>query len=390
MTVPMMPAAPPGYRQMGGGYDAAITEAQQRAGLMPQQQQWTQQGNQQVMAQQFSGQQLPPQMMQGQPPIIDSVSPLQQLQQIQQQVPVQQQQVQQQPVQQQQPVRFGDMPRNLQQFAASQFAQQQLPGNGLPPQQQIQAPQGIDINTRLTGPGIPPSLQGRTLGEAISIHNGLQQAHIQLMSQQQPSTGMSNPPVQTQPQVQHQAGTQQGWDWRDPAASVQRTVQPLLEERFNRLEAALAPAVQQSSMAAIQSAMNQAAQEIGPQFTQFGPAILQRLQGADPRALTNPQVWKLTAESVIGAAALQAGRQQPQNLGGGSQPPGMYPAQAVQPGQQPLPNLNSFFVEQPYQGGQGAQGAPQLTPQQMFVAQQMGIAPADYAAWYLPTRGGQR
>lgn len=395
-------AAPPGYRQMGGGYDAAVSEANQRAGLP--------QPNLQMQPQsapQFNGA-LPPQMAGGFNAPMDSISPLAQLQQMQQQVPVIQQQQQQQAAPQQQagqqpgqmPLRFGDMPRNLQQFQANQWAQQnlqQLPGNGLPPQmqQQQQVPAGIDINTRLGGPNIPPALQGRTLGEAVAIFNGMQQSHMQMMAaqqQQQAPVQQQGPVAQPPAPQQNGAQMQNGWDWRDPAGSTQRVIAPMLDSLTQKIETALAPVTQQSSLNAIQAAMQQASAEIGPQFTQYGAQILQRLQGADPRSLSNPQVWRVAAESVIGAAALAASRQQQQPVQYAQNgAPGLYPAQVVQPGQQPLPNLNSFYTEQPYQGGPGAQGAVQLTPQQQWAAQAMGMSQADYAAWFAPTasRGGR-
>jgi hypothetical protein len=74
--------------------------------------------------------------------------------------------------------------------------------------------------------------------------------------------------------------------------------------------------------------------------------------------------------------------------------PGIHPAQQVAPGQNPLPNLNTFFSEQPTQGGPGV---PQtsLTPQQMAYADAMGMPHAVYAAWSAgvtnaPAAGGWR
>lgn len=382
MTGPQMPAAQQGgFRQLPGGYEDAIQQAQQRAGQMiPAQHQ---------LAPQFV-QQLPPQMQQGPQffgPPSDGLSPLQQMQQIQQQLP--QQQGNQQPPQMQQQVqpgqRFGD-PRlqqapqgqfqNLQQMQAAHAAQQmqQQPG------QQFQAPAGLDLNARLTGPNVPADLQGRTLGEAIAIHNGMRQVHLQMMAGQQQGAP-ANPPVQS---PQQQAVTQGGqqvaqWDWRDPRAAVGAVVEEKMNGLMQRLEGALAPVVQASSVGAMNSAMQQAKNEIGPAFTQFESQILASLHGADPRFLANPQTWKVAAERVIGAAALQGARLQPQQ-----QVPGLYPAQQVQLGQQPLPNLNSFFTEQPGQGGQGTQGL-QLNPQQRWAAQAMGMTEADYAAYYAVT-----
>jgi hypothetical protein len=223
-------------------------------------------------------------------------------------------------------------------------------------------------------------LQGRTLQEAIAIYNGMRSTHLQLMnSQQQPAPQQQAPAAQQQTQ-QGQPNPQQApaFDWRNPGASVAQVVDERLNHAIDqKLMPLLAPIAEQNAMSGIQAARQQAAAQVGAQrWMQMEPAIMQALQGADPRALSNTQTWLTAARYVVGDQMLRGQQQQQMQ----QQQPGMYPAQQVQQGQNPMPNLNSFFTEQPMQGGPSG-GAFQLTAAQRLASQAMGIPEADYAAW---------
>lgn len=341
-----------GYQVMGGGYDAAIQgqPGQQQVLLPPQLQQQTQLG-------QPAANNLPPQMQQFDQGGYAASQVPQDVRQFSQmrQLPPQQQPGQQQYTPQQ---------------------QQQIAQYGFQPQQQ-QAPQGLDLNTRLTGPNIPQELQGRTVGEAIAIHNGLRQIHLQSMAgQPQAQQQTQFQPQNQQGNQQQQAGTQQpAWDWRNPQEAIGRVVDERLNGAMNRIEGMLAPVVQRTAIDGIKQARDTVAGEFGPQlFAQLEPAILQRLQGVDPRTLANPDSWRLAADSLLGAATRRGAFQPQPTVPGGFQP------QQVGFQQQPMPNLNSFFSEQPNQGGPGAQGV-QLTQNEIQAAYLMGQTPEAYAAW---------
>lgn len=335
------------YQQMGGGYDEAIRAANGQNGPVQPTQQW----------QPPTQSQLPPQM---------------------------------QPA----PQRFGDPrpPSPAQQQAAAGQYVQQLPFMGQ--QQQYQAPQGVDINTRLSGPNIPADLQGRTLGEAVAIYNGLRQVHLQSLSQAPPVQSFQRPPIQgggQQPSIQGggQQAQNQGWDWRAPEKSVEAVVDRAMGRHMEDLKQTLAPTIQGTAMAQISAARAQAAAAVGPMFSQFEPQILQSLQGANPQILQNPNAWQVAAERIIGQAALLGARQ-----GGGQAPQQQnFQQQPQQPAPftgQPVPNLASFFSEQPNQGGPGA-GGVQLTPQQRAAASAMSMSETDYSAWLGGApRGGAR
>lgn len=335
---------PPGYRQMGGGYQDSVQQAQQQG--QPQYQ--TQLGVGAQPAQQYAPF---PGQIQGSMPVPPPP---------QQQVPQQQWQ--------------GPGPQpGLQPGQQGQFLAQPWQQPGQQPQQQ---PQGVDLTQRLSGPNVPAELQGRSVAEVIALNQGLRQMHLQNFGAQAPQQpAAAQQPVRQQPVAEGQQ--QPSWDWRNPDASVERVMERVIDQRLGPM---LAPVLQQTSLQGMQTARNAAAAAIGPQvFAAVEPQIIQRLQGINPQALQNPETWRLAAAAIIGDAVIQQGRnpqgaqQQPQNGG-------LFPAQAVQPGANPLPNLGSFFSEQPNQGGPGAQGA-QLSPEQQWAAQQLGMNPADYAAW---------
>lgn len=247
------------------------------------------------------------------------------------------------------------------------------PGNG----------QGTNLEQTLSGPGVPPELQGRSMRELLAIHDGLRRIHLQqIAGGGPPSSAPSQAPQQASPAAPtggQQGQQQSGWDWRNPEQSVARVTEQVLNRAIDeKLGPMLAPLQHQAAYTSINTARQNAVQQFGPQlFAQLEPLIMQSLQGIDPRALSNPQTWIVAADRALGQAT-RAGQLQ----NGGPRPgqPGVFPAQAVPPGQQPLPNLGTFFSEQPNQGGPGVPVA-QLTPQQMWYADAMQIPHAVYAAW---------
>lgn len=253
---------------------------------------------------------------------------------------------------------------------AGPWSQQPYPGQQAPAQQPGQA---INPNTVLSGPGVPAELQGRTFAEAVSTYNGLRNLYMQQLS-----TPPALPPAtvpQTQPQQQQQGQPaqpqQQQWDWRNPGAAIRQQVEQAIQET---VLPALAPIHQQNMIQGINGARQQVAQELGIQnFSQLEPDILGMLQGVDPRALTNPQTWRVAAASALGFRQMRGSATVP------AQQNGFAPQQ---PGQgQPVPNLNSFFTERPGSTARQDSQPAQLTPMEIYVAQQMGKTPQDYMAW---------
>ena len=261
----------------------------------------------------------------------------------------------------------------MQQFTRPQPVVQPGQPMTVPQMQQQFQPQSTDMNARLTGPGVPPEIQGRTLGEAIAIYNGMRNVVLQTVpGPQQPAQPMQAPPAASPVAGQPQPA-QTGWDWRNPEAGIAR----VMDERIQQtIMPALQPLLQQNSFQAVQAARNAAAAEIGPVFAHLEPMILQRLQGANPQTLQNPQMWRTAAESVIGNLSLAHARTQGQP----QQPLTGQPMMQSQQVGQPTPNLNGFFTEQPTVGGAPG-GGNQLTAQQQWAAQAMGMDPATYSSW---------
>jgi hypothetical protein len=279
-----------------------------------------------------------------------------------------------------------------QQPAPQQFQQQGQPGQF---QQQMPAPQGMSDQTILSGPAIPPELQGRSWGEAKQIYSGLRDVVLR-SAQQVPQSALtqqqaplhSPAPAQGAPNnINGQAplaGNGQDF-WRNPAEAIDRAI-------ATRLDQALAPVVQRTQLEAAQSAQQIVASEF-PDFAAYAPAVLTSLQQADPRLLGNAELWR-TAYFVAkgraqafsglnGAGGNPGGQQgQPQQpfVGGQQAPQGYFQPQQALPGQQPVPNMNSFFTEQPGRQGPSQQGV-QLNDAQRFAADKMGMTHADYAAW---------
>lgn len=240
---------------------------------------------------------------------------------------------------------------------------------------------GLDPNMRLTGPNVPNELQGRTVAEVIALYGGMRNAIMQYVSQPQtpPAPGAVAPPQA--PAAQPGQAQPEGWDWRNPVPAIQATVRDTVREIIqNEVGPALAPVIQQGNQAAIVGAMQQVAAEVGPAFTTVQARVMQMLQGADPRQLANPQIWRTAANAAIGEAYTQgqlAPRQQGAPMAPAAQP--QYPVPQPIPNQWAPPPSQSFFTEQP---GAGA-GVPPvgLSAKELEVARAMGKTPDEYAAW---------
>jgi hypothetical protein len=258
-----------------------------------------------------------------------------------------------------------------------------MEGNTIPmpqaPQGTPQTPQisaGADVNTRLSGPNIPPELQGKTIGEALQTYAGMRQVVLQMVpGPQQPALpALPTPVPQPRPAapVAQPAGPPAGavpeWDWRYPQAAISAAVGRELDTR-------LAPLLQRESQNNVQAARAQMVQEFGGAWNQLAPMVEQRLAGADAEALQNPMIWRVATEAVVGQLALRSAQQQ----GAVAQvAQTAVPQMRVQG--QPMPNLNGFFTEAPNTGA--APVAPaQLSAQQEWVRGQMGMTVDEYFAW---------
>jgi hypothetical protein len=293
----------------------------------------------------------------------------------------------------QQSAQYGQMaqPQQPQQQAAPGFGQPAFGGQAQYGAPQVQTqPQGGSIQQQLSmhpgaiiqpGAGVPPELVGQTVGYALQRYAQMRQ---QYMAQQQQPQAQQQPqqPAQQQPAQQQR---QTSSFWSDPEGTIERIVQ-------SRIGQAVAPFQ-------MQNIEQQMAQQL-PAYGQLRSRIAGYIQGLPPEAQTRPEAWQL-AHKLAYADAIQAGEQValqvPRNVPQQVQQHGQTVPQQmpvhVQPQapQQPQtqyapPNFvngngaqewQAAFTEQPSQQFQPQN--VQLTPQQMAVAERMGITYQDYA-----------
>lgn len=309
------------------------------------------------------------------------------------------QQPQQQPVPQQQQQVFPGQQGWPQQQQPMQQQQQQVhptvpfgDPNAPMQQQQQQQPPALHPNTVIqAGPGIPPELVGRTLGQAFGIYSALATDYVtrnpvrggqpqQQQQQQQP--GQQTQQQQQPPRQPGQISDGSKQFFADPDAYMSARDEKLIAKFREELNNN--PATQAAQRTQFQTAAEQAARQV-PDFFNLRPYMEPILASANPATLTDPQTWIGIADLARGRA-MRAGQyqppqpqtqqptQQPQQQGWGQPGPMSVPAAAVP--------AWSFFTEGPTASGNTATGAPaQLTAAQQEAAQKFGMSPEQYAAW---------
>lgn len=253
-------------------------------------------------------------------------------------------------------------------------------------------PSGVDANQVIqAGPGVPPELVGRTVGQAFQIYSALATEWIRRTPQgggtqaPPPAPGQPAPAQPNQPGAQPPAGQPaQGGDfWRDPQGNIARIVREQVQQQ-------LAPVTQATQEQEVIRARDIAVAGI-PDVHQLWPTIVATLQGVDPAGLTDPRIWERAADMARGQlmktgqyrpvaapapnGAPPAPNNQPYTQAGGRPNiPGGMPGAAV------LPQV-AFFTESPSTPGAGGPYNPGLTAEEANVAQKFGMSPQDYAAW---------
>lgn len=259
-------------------------------------------------------------------------------------------------------------------------------------QQPAPAPAMLGPDTVLDGPNVPPELRGRKLGQVMQIYSALAEdwmrrnnfnasggsvpiARETQQAQFQPAPQVAGggnqgaapqPPAQTQPygRTPSQPQGQATQDWRAEIRNiVQETVAPLV-----------APVIQSTQAAEITKARDIARMNI-PDFAELEGDIVQVLTVAPPQSLTNPAVWESAADMIRGKRARNGQPQQNFN----QQPQALRPN--VPTYNPPAPH--TFFTEAPTPPV--VRNMPgQLTAEERFYAQRMGMSEQEYIGW----RGG--
>lgn len=278
-----------------------------------------------------------------------------------------------------------------------QQPQYQQPQYQPPPQQPqaplYQPPQGADRNTRLSGPGIPQELQGRTVGEAMQYYGIMREDFVRRNQpqyqqpqapQQQPQFGQQyqqgqppyqQPPQNGQPSAQPRGPQGQPDPMRQMVADVMRETMPAM------LEPLVRPVQQDQVERAYSSVRQKFAQDQMVPFDRVAGDIMQSLQGADPATLANPAAWEAAYYHAKGLALSRPqGQPQQQPAGGPQYQP--YPQstfQQVQPQTQP----SAAFVEGPTPPAPSLNGAfgGGTDPRDEIFAKRFGVPVEVYRTW---------
>lgn len=212
-----------------------------------------------------------------------------------------------------------------------------------PQPQQFQQPTGADLNARLSGPGIPQELQGRTVAEGLRYYGVMREEFMrqrQMQQQQQPLQGQ---PQQGQPQGQPQQPPQPQYSAQPRVPQAPGGADPMRDYITQGLREVLpemlAPVIQPMTEDRVKQTYLSVRQRF-PDFQQYEGDVMQALQGAGPAQLTNPDVIEAAYFYAKGRA--QSRGQQPAQPG--YQPNWPSAGQQFQP-QQPQPQ--AWNVPQP-------------------------------------------
>lgn len=246
-----------------------------------------------------------------------------------------------------------------------QVPAQQVPG-AVPP--------GVNGQTRLDGPNVPPELRGRTLSEAMAMYNSMAtmaQGYGQRPAQQAPQQAPQQPTLPAQQQPVQQG---QGSFWQNPEQRLEQIMEGAIDRR-------LGPVVQFTHMQAVTGARMAAQQQV-PDFSGLEQEVTALVANANPDVLANPNTW-IGAADIVRGRQMREGRYRP-----GSVPPQQ--AQQVQqafgapqgPNSQQLP-VGAFFTESPAAPAPlGVGGTPvQPTQQDVAMAQKFKMPIEEWMAW---------
>lgn len=244
---------------------------------------------------------------------------------------------------QQPPLVYAQQPGYAPAPAQPQWPQQQQPPQ-MPPQYQ-----GADLNARLSGPGIPQELQGRTVAEGLRYYGVMREEFVRMRQAQQQQTPLQGQPQQPQqPQQQPQGGyippqsaqprvPQQG----APGQPVDPMRQYITDGLREVLPEMLAPVTQPLQQRQMQEVYGQVRARY-PDWQQFEGDIMQSLVGANAQQLSSPEVLEAAYFHAKGRA-MSRPPQQGGQPGPGYQPNWPLPQQPQQPYPYQAPAI-------PYQG----------------------------------------
>jgi hypothetical protein len=239
----------------------------------------------------------------------------------------------------------------------------------------------------------PKELHGRRMRDAMHFYNVMRQDFLTRNGAGQPM--QPGQPAQPQssatPSAAPPAGPPRLPGQPAPAQpSGAPDINQIVAEAVNAALARFQPVVEQTAMNASMVARTQAAQEF-PDWQSYEPAILSALEGGNPGALANPEIWRNAYYFVKGRAMSQpAGTSTP---AAGAAPS----APAAGHGVQSAPQPSSYFTERPTppsttgqpSAASGFLTPASMTPEQKLYASRFQMPEQEYCDWHngVPSNG---
>lgn len=252
------------------------------------------------------------------------------------------------------------------------------------------APQAVDLNARLYGAGIPPELQGRTVGEGLRYYGIMREDFAQRQAAMRTQQPLQGQPQQQAPQYQQQppqgqpSAQPRGIPGQAPIDPMRQYVAEAIRDVMPEFMNPVIQPIQQQNLERTYNGVKSRYQD----WNQFEGEILQSLQGADLATLNNPAAWEAAYRHAVGNAVIRQ-RQGPQQQFQQPGPPQGGPPQyqPQQPQYPQYPQQAQTFVEGPTppapMGGPGY--GPGQDPRDEDFARRFGVPVEVYRSW----RGGR-
>lgn len=245
---------------------------------------------------------------------------------------------------------------------------------------------GAELNRRIQhgDQNFPPELWGRTVGEAMRYYSIMRQDFVNRQRAAQSQPQLQGQPAQPQPAqapAQPQATPQprsvgapypepSGYIPPQPQAPVGFTLDDVQRVVRETLSQTMAP-IAQASSGAVQQQMRQRFAD----WAQYEQEILAQLQGADPTALLNPELWVSAYYFVKGKVLTENPPRQPVVYDPAVPPPNRDGAIF-----QPVPQ--QFFSEAPSApSSQPGLNGQVYDPMDEVFARRFGMSVEEYRQW---------
>ena len=217
----------------------------------------------------------------------------------------------------------------------------------------------------LSGPGIPPELQGRPVEQVMRIYDTLKNEWLQNRV-----TPQAAPPAPVASAAAAPDASPSSF-WSNPETVIGQEVERRVQAAVAQ---ALGPTIIQGNMTAAKAARDATAARF-PAFAAVETQVMQKLGSVDPQLLTNPKAWEQAFYLAYGEAQSGEG---PPPVPQAPAPPAAAPTNTFAPTfSQPA---SSFFAE-PGRSSISSSTNAALSPAELNVAQKFGMTAEQYVSW---------